>query len=220
MNVSYNFLSLVALGSFNPAIVTPDFLNTICQLNLGEPYTQSPPEFPVHRDLEFNRLQFIIDLDKYQIIQKGIVENDISQSTIIEIFETYHNKLPYTPLDAVGVNINCDLIIEKGEAISLTQSISDSKTYLDFFKVDSINVTERSLQTRTDKNWIGADFYIEKVHGLARRIHVIKKKDSITLNYNYEAGNLKPSLTKLGILIDGYSQFCDEFVNFLKHLEA
>ena len=220
MKVSYNFLSLVALGNFNPAIVTTDFLNNVCDLNLGDLIKQSDPNIPVHRFLEFSRFKFIADINKFQILQEGIKGGDIPQSNIVEIFDAYYEKLPHTPLDAVGVNINCDLIAQKGgEFDKLVSLASDPRNYLDFFRVEIIDVTERSLQTSTEKKWMSSHYYIKMVQVLARRVNIDKKtENSLGLNYNCEVGDLKKDSSRLGLLSSIYDKYCDEFTLFLKRL--
>ena len=108
MRIDYNFITLVALGSFNPAIVSPHFLNTVCELNLGEPVDQSPPDIPVIRHLQFQNLKFTVEMNRLEIMEPGI--ENITETRVLSIFNVYHKKLPYTPLKAVGVNINCDLL--------------------------------------------------------------------------------------------------------------
>lgn len=219
MKLAYNFVSLVALGNFNPAIITPDFLNKDCELNLGEPTDQSPPFVPVHKHLQFQSLRFTVDMDRLEILETGI--KNIYEAKILQIFYTYYEKLPYTPLRAVGVNINCDLIAEMGTTIEvLLEKISSPQTYLDFLDVKEIDVTERSLQTKTEKAWTSSNYRIQNVHGLTRLINISKKKDSFNLNYNYEAGNLDQNKSSLDLLLDGYKQFCDEFLSFMKFLEG
>jgi len=219
MKITYNFVSLIALGNFNPAIVTPDFLNKDCELHLGEPTDQSPPSIPVHRRLQFQNLRFTIDMDRLEIMETAI--ENISETEIVGNFDSYYKKLPYTPLSAVGVNINCDLIAEMETTTEvLLEKISSSETYLDFLEVKEIDVTERSLQTRTHKTWTSSNYRIENVRGLSRLINISKRKDSFNLNYNYEAGNLDQNESGLDLLLDGYDQFCGEFLDFLKFLEA
>jgi hypothetical protein len=82
-----------------------------------------------------------------------------------------------------------------------------------------MNVIESSLQTKTDKTWMSSNYNIENVHGLTRSINVKQKKDFVTLNYNYEVGGVDKHKSKLSLLLDGYKQFCDEFLNFVKYLE-
>ena len=218
MKVDYNFITLVALGSFNPAIVSPNFLNTVCELNLGEPIDQSLPEIPVIRHLQFQNLKFIVEMNRLQIMETGI--ENITKTRVLSIFNVYYEKLPYTPLKAVGVNINCDLLAEMETKIeTLTKKVSNPSTYLDFFDTNKINVIESSLQTKTDKTWMSSNYNIENVHGLTRSINVTQKKDFLNLNYNYEAGAVDKHKSNLSLLLDGYKQFCDEFLNFVKYLE-
>jgi len=214
MKITYNFVSLIALGNFNPAIVTPDFLNKDCELHLGEPTDQSPPFIPVHRRLQFQNLRFTVDMDKLEIMETGI--NNIHGAKILGIFDVYCKRLPYTPLGAVGVNINCDL----PRTDILEEKISNFRTYLDFLDVKEIDVTERSLQTKSEKTWLNSNYRVENVRGLTRLISSSIKKDFLNLNYNYEAGNLDQNKPRLDLLLDGYEQFCKEFSNFVKFLEA
>lgn len=214
MKIAYNFVSLVALGNFNPAIVTPDFLNKDCELNLGEPTDQTPPLIPVHRGFQFQNLRLTVDMERLEILEIGI--NNISNAKILGIFYAYYKKLPYTPLSAVGVNINCDL----PKTDILLEKISNPRTYLDFLDVKEIDVTERSLQTKSDKTWLNSNYRIENVGGLTRIASSSIKKNFLILNYNYEAGNLGQNESRLDLLLDGYEQFCREFLNFVKFLEA
>lgn len=214
MKIAYNFVSLVALGNFNPAIVTPDFLNKDCELNLGEPTDQTPPLIPVHRGFQFQNLRFTADMERLEILEIGI--NNISNAKILGIFYAYYKKLQYTPLSAVGVNINCDL----PKTDILLEKISNPRTYLDFLDVKEIDVTERSLQTKSDKTWLNSNYRIENVGGLTRIVSSSIKKNFLILNYNYEAGNLGQNESRLDLLLDGYEQFCREFLNFVKFLEA
>ena len=219
MKIVYNFVSLVALGNFNPAIATPEFLNKDCGLNLGEPTDQSPAAIPVHRRLQFQSLKFLVDMDRLEIMETGI--KNISETKMVGYFDSYYRKLPYTPLRAVGLNINCDLTAETGITSKvLLEKISSPQTYLDFLDVKDVDATERSLQTKTDKTWISSNYRIENVRGLTRLINISKRKASFNLNYNYEAGNLDKDKSGLQLLLDGYEDFCDEFLNFVKFLES
>lgn len=219
MKIDYNFITLVALGSFNPAIVSPNFLNKVCKLNLGKPVDQSPPDIPVIRHLKFQNLKFTLEMNRLQIMETGI--ENIAETRVLSIFNVYYEKLPYTPLKAVGVNINCDLLTENEiKTETLTKKVSNPTTYLDFFGTNKINVIENSLQTKTDKTWRSSNYNIENIHGLTRYINVTQKKDFLNLNYNYEAGAVDKHKSNLSLLLDGYKQFCDEFLSFVEYLEG
>lgn len=219
MAISYNFISLVAIGNFNPAIVSPYFLNEVCKLNLGESTDQSPPDIPVHKRLGFQNLRLTVDMSRLMIMEPEIP--DITETKLVKIFKAYYEKLPYTPLTAVGVNINCDLLPKIDTEIdSLQKQLFSPQSYLKFFGSKKIDVTQRSLQTEIDKKWLSSNYRIENVRGLTRQITVTVKQDSIILNYNYEAGQLDNQGEKLPLLLEEYREFCQEFLRFLEFLEG
>lgn len=219
MNISYNFISLVALGNFNPAIVSPDFLNNVCKLNLGEPDDQTPPMIPVHKSLRFGNLKFTVDMDRFEIMITEI--KDIFQTKTLDIFKIiYYETLPHTPIKAVGVNINCDLVYETDTQTDLiTEKARDPVTCLNYFDSNEINVVEQSIRTKTDRIWMGSNYILENVRGLTRRINIKRKRDSFRLNYNYEVGNWDENERNRNLLIEEYQHFCNEFLKFVKSLE-
>lgn len=221
MKITYNFVSLVAIGNFNPAIITPDFLNRVCELNLGGAELVSPLEMPVIRQLKFHNLELIIELGRLSIKESGI--QDISESQVIRIFRAYYDKLRYTPLTAVGVNINCQLIPGTDpKMVALAKNLQDHNTLLSFLGANEIVITDRAVYKKEhEKKWLGSDFKIAEVGGLTRQISVAEAENkSFNFNYNYEAGNLSRDLSKLDLLLDGYSEFCDEFLKVIKYLET
>lgn len=218
MELSYNHVSVVAIGNFNPAIASLDFLNKTCKLSLGDPTSHSPLEIPVHRHFQFQNLQFTVSIGRLDILEIGI--EDIAQTKTLEIFDTYYKKLPYTPLRVVGININCELIVKSSDKADILQKkLSLPSTYLDFLGANEIIVTEMTSQTKTEKIWKSSNYRIENVKGFARLIKVEQRKESFGLNYNYETGNLEKNISDLNLLITGYKQFCDEFLGFTKYLE-
>lgn len=221
MNISYNFVSLVAIGNFNPAIVSPDFLNRVCELGLGEPTEMSPQEIPVLKSLKFQNVQLTVDLTRLNIQEFDL--KSISDSQITKIFEAYYRKLPYTPLSAVGVNINCEIVSDTdAEAVSLRENLREANTYLTFWGTKEIKVIEESAYREAQEGtWLGSNFILQDVNNLARRISVRQTETgSFKLNYNYEAGNLNYDRSKLDLLLNEYDKFCTEFSDFVKHLEA
>lgn len=223
MKISYKFISLVAIGNFNPAILSDDFLKSVCKLDLGKPIEESPRTMPVFKHLKFQDLQFIVDLNRLEIKDTKIEES--LETEALRIFEVYYENLPHTPLTAVGVNINCDLLSEDNtEFQSLEVKISDPKSYLDFFKSNQVFVNERALFMKNDKTWIGSNYRIENVNDLTRLVDTSRKNEFFNINYNWEAANLAESaLIKdklLGKLLTGYQEFCDEFLRFVKYLKG
>ena len=219
MEKKLNFISLVALGNFNPAILTPGFLNDVCQLDLGEPTGDSPPALPVVKQLKYQNISIDACFDRFQIKESD--PENIYDTRILEIFSTIFEKLHYTPLRVVGVNVNCLVFYDIDSKMEeLISQILKPDTILSYFKVDQVNIQKKYLQVKDEEKWIASNYRIQDVGGLMRSIDIINKKSSYSINYNYEAGNLQQDREKLDLFLDSYKNFCDEFYGFLKHLEG
>ena len=181
----------------------------------------SPQEIPVLKSLKFQNVQLTVDLTRLNIQEFDL--KSISDSQITKIFEAYYRKLPYTPLSAVGVNINCEIVSDTdAEAVSLRENLREANTYLTFWGTKEIKVIEESAYREAQEGtWLGSNFILQDVNNLARRISVRQTETgSFKLNYNYEAGNLNYDRSKLDLLLNEYDKFCTEFSDFVKHLEA
>lgn len=219
MKKNYNFISLVALGHFNPSIMTPDFLNKTCELNLGMPTDQSPDHFPVLRMFQFDNLKINLELDRFQI--QDIREKDIDKTKIIDVFKSFYNKLPYTPINTVGINVNGKISFEKDDNIKiLTEKAISYEAYRQFYKTNKIIVTDEFFISDNKKEWIKFSVKIEDPDGLTKAIQAVRERDGINFNFNYEADKLISKPDKLNILLDNYKNFCIDFNNFILQLEV
>jgi len=219
MGIRYNFISLVALGNFNPAIVSPTFLKEECGLELGKIIEESPIAIPVHKVIQFPDIRIMVELHRFELRKTNIQTEKCSN--LIDIFKIYYEKLPYTPLNAVGVNINCDFFKEeKNDFENLLHKISNHETYLSFFSVDSISASEKLIYTKETKFWKGTNFVFDKSKNLRHQISVSRKKDSFAINYNYEVTNWSRDDNSLRNFVEYYEPFCNEFVDFEKHLRS
>lgn len=223
MNIKYNHINLVALGNFNPAIISPGFIKDDCGLDLGELTEQSPPFIPVVKNLQFERVLITVDLGRLEIKETNV--RDDLETRVLEIFDSFYQVLPYTPLTAVGVNINCNLMFENSEEREyLEKKVASPESYIHFLGVKQVHVNETVMLTEKDRTWIGSSFVVEGVNRLMRRIDPRREKDLLILNYNYEAANLRESKMnrdiRLKSLFEGYGKFRNEFLDFIKYLEA
>lgn len=223
MKIKYNYISLVALGNFNPAIVSPDFIKVDCGLDFGEPIEQSPPFVPVVKKLQFDKMLIIVDLERLELRETKIPDD--LKTEVLNVFQSFYQVLPYTPLMAVGLNINCMLIFENDvERQSVEKKIASPESYIRFFGVKQVHVNEESLFAKEEKTWIASSFVIEDFNTLMRRIDHRREKDFFILNYNFEAGNFRESKMARDIrlrgLFEGYEKFREEFLKFIKYLEA
>lgn len=213
MGLNYNFTSLIAFGNFNPAIASSDFFNEVCGLDLGKPVEETPASVPVHKIIQFKSVRIIINLDRLEIKHTNIVE--AYNPKVLEIFKTYYEKLPYTPLNAVGININCNLTFDKeGDFLRVAAIANNPETYASFFDAKQIGMVEKVSFYGNEKRWQESSFTIKGVNGLTRQISISKIKDSLSINYNNEASNLREDKRALVKFIEGYNEFCDEFSKF------
>ncbi len=112
MKLAYNFISaVVAVGNFNTSIITLSFLEE-CKLQFGKPVEMSAPEIPVHRGIKFKNIAFDVLIDKFIITENN--PEKIDSLLVVDAFQEIFGLLPYTPLKAVGININCDIFFHDG----------------------------------------------------------------------------------------------------------
>jgi len=219
MKKYYNFVSLIALGYFNPAIVTQDFLNTTCGLNLGEPTDQSPPFIPVSRLFNFNNLSIDLTTDRLQI--REIIDRDINQTRVLDIFRSLYNILPYTPINILGININGTISFEESDdSDGIMDKVKSYETYKQFYNVDVIDVVEDSRVVNNNKNWLNTAVKFKAPNGITHYIRANMENKGIKFNFNYEVDKLDQDKSKLDLLLDSYSKFNLDFDKFTTRLEA
>lgn len=220
MDVEYNYINLVAIGNFNPAIINQNFLEKDCGFNFGELTDQSPPMIPVIKDLSFENMSININLERLELKEKNVEEN--LETKVIETFKSIYSVLPFTPINAIGVNINCKLKFDSEEAQSLKETISSPESYREFLKVEQLQVSESYGYMKENKTWLSSNIVIDEVNELTRRIDTYLDKDFINLNYNNEANNLKENKInreyKLNKLFKEYEKFRKEFLDFIEYL--
>ncbi len=218
MAISLRFRNLVAVGNFNPAIITPSFLNEVCKLELGDPLKVTPPEVPVFTGITFRDFEITVDLDRLQVNELKV--DNIAETRVIDIFKAFFTTLPYTPLKAVGLNLNCILKLPDTNRELVLERIRDPHIYLKFFNVEELSANEKSIYRENDRVWLSSDYHIDNVNGLTRTIHVLKRDNVLVVNYNCEAGNLMTeNKSKLDLLLNVYTQFQEEFLNFVQFME-
>jgi hypothetical protein len=216
MEKKINFVSIVAFGNFNPAIITADFINDECELNLGELSGRSP-ENPVIKQLKFKNIDIDVFLERCQIREHG--PESIKKVKILDIFNNIYNKLKYTPMSIVGVNINYDIAFSEKNN-ELIFKLESPKTILGFFRSDKTLVQKKYLYTEKEEKWHEVQYRLENIKGLTRSVNVINKLSLCTINYNCETIHLSKNKNELDLIISGYDSFCDEFNKFLKHIEG
>lgn len=187
MEVKNNFVSVVSLGCFNPAILTPEFLKEKCGFKTpAEPKGRTTP---VATGLDYGSILFLLDLERFQIKHSDLKK--FQDSNIVTIMMAYLDVLQHTPLDAVGVNLNYDIagqpsgyvlkrLREKEKALSAFLKLSESLTVHKVRrKMDEPGeIIELDISGPVDENTV-------------ERLNITVRNQSLRVNYNHEIKNLR-----------------------------
>jgi hypothetical protein len=186
MEVKNNFMSVVSLGCFNPAILTPDFLKDYCGFTAHSAPTGRTT--PIATGLDYGSISFFVDLERFQIKHSDI--NDFQDSGVVAIMMKYLAVLEHTPLHAIGVNLNYEIsgmhvanvlqgLQKRRKAVSEFLGLSESTTVYKFHskgsELDQLVELDTSGPVDLD---------------VVERLNVLIKDDSMQVNYNHEIRNL------------------------------
>jgi len=108
-------INIVVIGRLNPQIVNIDFLmnNDIIPkdeapfrdlLKSDRPFSKFVST-PVVVELEFDSIRFVVDVNRFLLMQTGV--RDWSDSKVGLIASRYFKTLSYTPVTLVGFNLSC-----------------------------------------------------------------------------------------------------------------
>lgn len=205
-------INLVVLGSFNPAILTHEFLTQECGLDIvGEPTSQSLG-VPVVATLEYDSLSFFADLGRLQIVEKNCL--DPRSSRIPGYLKKYLEKLPYTPLSKCGANINCNLEVEPIKLKSLGQWLKkDRQKFCEIMKVESVELDVSFITGKEEesiKSCVLSTSLAEYNACTKMKISEINNT-SIKIDFNYEVAGLGADKNLLKSVTDEYKHVVDIF---------
>jgi len=107
LEIKNNFISIVVIGHFNPAILSKDFLeeNNIIKFE-EEPKIKFTP---IICTIDYRNLKIIVDLERFQIVENNI--EDFGSNSILSFVYNYLEVLKYTPINMIGVNFNFNMNI-------------------------------------------------------------------------------------------------------------
>jgi len=220
MKIEYNFVSLVAIGNFNPAIATPKFMGDVCGMAPEKIRQRSPDPIPVLKQLEFENFRFEVHLERLAL--EELSPKDVYEGKVVHFFKKYYDKLSYTPLKVVGININCNISFDDENTWKKAKGkVNDYKLYLEFFSSNEVDVATNYLATTEKVIPREARFKVEHQDGITRQInaHIIAT-ESLTINYNWEVRGLDNNIDKLRSLLKRYSDFCKEYFEFIHELRG
>lgn len=216
MDVQHNFLSVITLGSFNPAILTLDFLKDHGIWTIDEhPQGTSTP---VVSKLTFGDISFSAELERFQVIHHRV--KDFQKSPIVDAACKYLEILKYTPLLIQGINFNVNLI--KYEDSSGIRTIFEDPIMgmakytenIEEYQIDTkANVTNDKRETLA----INCKYYIDD--GVSVSINLKRLNGEIVLNFNQEVENIRADKNRIRLICDNYHNISKRFITLLEAIK-
>lgn len=217
-----DYINLVVLGSFNPAILTHEFLVKECGFDLlGEPDSKGPA-MPVVASLEYRNLIFFADLGRLQIMEKNCA--DPKGSRIPQYLQTYLDKLPYTPIIKCGANFSYRLSVDKSRLWQITQWLrNDRDKFCEALKLNTITIEVVFAVDQSKEevvSWIlrtKADRYDATT---MLKVAMPSSGNEPKIDFNYEVAGLDKDRKRLSSVTTSYGEVFDLFKGQAKKIFA
>lgn len=215
MTITNNFVSVVTLGSFNPAILTPEFVKkqSIYQFEV-------PPEgetSPVISQLTFGNVRLLVELERLQVLEKD--PDDFTTAKALSITTAYLNVLKHTPVLIQGINFNVT-ISNYAESQALACIFSDPVREIvkhldtsDEYRIDVQTYLSNNIPTTHS---VTCKYFVEK--GVSMAVNLKRSDSSVLLNFNYEVRDIDKDTNRNGLIAERYQAICDRFAQLLRSL--
>lgn len=216
MKFEINYKSIIAIGGFNPTILTPDFLSEYCSFKSD--HTPSGQTTFVATEVIYGNIKFQMELNRFQILLENI--QDFKEKYPIEIMLAYLNVLKYTPLSLIGINFNYSLSdINKDATIELLK---------DPYKTgECFNIIPTSISL-TLKRPNGGGLTLSETkfmhfldNNIKNNIRIIFDQNMLKINNNYEVGDLGKERDRVNILFSNYNDLFErnqQLINIIGNL--
>lgn len=216
METKNSFLSFIALGSFNPAILTPDFLaeEKIFSFETSAEGRTSP----VVSEIKFGDISLLVELERFQVMHQEV--DSFEKSPIISIMSNYLNVLKHTPVFVEGINFNIDLTDYADSTIVANifeKPINGIINYVDKSDEYFIDINTKVARGKDETQAINCKFYVDD--GVSVSINLRKLDVKMVLNFNYEVQNIESDRNRLNIIPDNYQSIYEEFIGFVEKIK-
>ena len=218
MEIKNNFLSVVTVGSFNPAILTPEFLKEQ-KVWISEEYPPEGTSSPVVSDIKFGDIAFFVELERFQVMHHNVEQLD--KSPVVEAAHKYLKVLRYTPVLLQGINFNVTIVeYEKNKAINALLE-DPIHRFADYFEkaeeylLDLKTVIREGISETQSTN---CKFYLKP--GISISSNLRRADTNLVLNYNWEVKDIKTDNKRLNIIPESYEDIHKGFMQFIERLRG
>lgn len=212
MELRHNFFSVITLGNFNPAILKPDFLYNYCDFPI-DIIIKSADITPVVSKLDFEDVIFVLELEKFQIVEKNI--ENLFNIKILGYLSKYLKTLEYTPIYVMGINFNSSILAFES---NIFNKLDDKFGLMNFLKISELTygIKEKISENRSgrlswDLSFISSDDYIN-------RIAFKLDDDKITVNHNFELRDIECKKEKIFKISSEYLKLAKQYTSFMNYL--
>lgn len=217
MKIKNNFISVVTIGNFNPAILTHDFLTKVCGFQLDD-RPQEEHKTPVVSRIKYSGINLMVELDRFQIVEYGVANPE--ESEVTKYLRIYLEKLPYTPIFICGVNLNINISGLDGRRVA--KLLTDQRCQL-FQKLETKDFTIESLsryqEAKEEQHTKWNITYSPGENEILVRIGLNKIKESDwRVNYNYEVRGLDKEHERLERIILYYPEIVKRYRRVINKL--
>nr|MBF0220794.1 hypothetical protein [Desulfobulbaceae bacterium] len=209
MKVKNNFVSIIALGNFNPAILSPDFLKDSCKFETTD--EAKGKATPVVTAIEFGDTSFILELEKFQIMERN--QSSIDFLRIMSVMVNYLDVLKFTPVHVMGLNINVD-ISEKDEA--LFDKLNDPRFVCKIFNSDTILYDKKMVFSSDGETPIRWEF--TKGDDPVYKLSIDWLEDFFRVNLNVEKRDIIKARDQINYLSSHSEEIIIEFNSLITQI--
>jgi len=216
------YINLVVLGSFNPAILTHAFLVGECGFDLPAEPSNKGPGMPVVASLEYENLSFFADLGRLQIMEKNCADPKVSK--VPQYVQTYLDKLPHTPLSKCGANLSCGLTIGSSRLGEVGEWVKrDRGKVCRALKLETVALGVDFVVQQASEvvgSWVLRTKITEYEASTTLKVTVPESGNKVKVNFNYEVAGLDKDRARLASITESYRNLVDLFRDQVEQIFA
>lgn len=213
MKITNRFVSTVVIGRFNPSILTPEFLKSECDIDLGEAKYTVPEDVPIERSIEYEEkgVSFLASLDRFQVMESKFAQ----LNAIIgpQLTMKYLDRLQYTPIHACGINFNFGVELKKEEEKGISNFLNNEEKFFEVFEIDGYEIETKKYRSKdgTVSNYLWTLTFLIK-NGLKSSLGIrlmepiIEPNRLYELNHNLEVTDLKQNRENIKLITENVEQ--------------